>query len=94
MRCPHLSVASKKECVRMLEAQMSEDLTDFDIEHFCDGDPICCYYFRLPNLQRATEDPSGPEEKLLLSLTPNEPNMQQKPPSSLKELLFKRDEGL
>jgi hypothetical protein len=78
----------------MLEAQVSGDLTDFDIKHFCDGDPICCYYFRLPQLQKAAENTSGPEEKLLLSLTPNEPNMQQRSLTSLKALLLKRDESL
>jgi len=51
----------------MLAENMDEELSNFDLKHFCDGNPIYCYYFRLPALQAAAK-PSGPEtlvEKLL-----------------------------
>ena len=35
----------------MLEEDMDEELTLFDLRHFCDGNPVYCYYFRLPELQ-------------------------------------------
>jgi hypothetical protein len=90
MRCPYLSSATKKVCVKMLEAQISGELNDFDIKHFCDGNPIYCYYFRLPQIQKTTENPTEPEEKILLPLTPS---TQKKPLTPIKELLFKPDEN-
>jgi len=48
MKCPYLSSASKKECVKMLAENMAGELTEFDVKHFCDGNPVYCYYFRLP----------------------------------------------
>jgi hypothetical protein len=90
MRCPYLSSATKKVCVKMLEAQVSGDLSDFDIKHFCDGNPIYCYYFRLPQLEKATENPIEPEEKILPSLISN---AAKKPLTPIKELLLKPDEN-
>ena len=88
MRCPYLSNATKKVCVKMLEAQVSEDLNDFDIRHFCDGDPVYCYYFRLPQLQKT--QPIQPEKENFPSLLPN---TQKKLFPSLKELLLKPNEN-
>lgn len=69
MKCPYLSNASKKECVKMLAENMDGEISDFDLEHFCDGNPVYCYYFRLPSLQAtsrlSTKEPS-------LDVTPNE----------------------
>lgn len=53
MKCPYLSSASKKECVRMLEEQVDGEVSEFDLKHFCDGNPVYCYYFRSPVLQAA-----------------------------------------
>jgi len=39
MKCPYLSEASKKVCVKMLELKLKGDLTDFDIRHYCTGKP-------------------------------------------------------
>lgn len=33
----------------MLEEKFAEDLTDFDLKHFCRGNPVYCYYFRKPH---------------------------------------------
>ena len=54
MKCPHLSSASKKECVKMLAENMGGELSEFDLKHFCDGNPIYCYYFRVPVTQTST----------------------------------------
>jgi len=35
----------------MLAKNMDGELSDFDLKHFCDGNPVYCYYFRLPALQ-------------------------------------------
>jgi len=55
MKCPYLSEASKKICVKMLELKLKGELTDFDIRHYCTGNPIFCYYFRLPQIEREME---------------------------------------
>jgi len=56
MKCPYLSEASKKVCVKMLELKLKGDLTDFDIRHYCTGNPIFCYYFRLPQIQKEMKE--------------------------------------
>ena len=33
----------------MLEQKIDSQLSEFDIKHFCDGNPVYCYYYRLPN---------------------------------------------
>jgi len=66
MRCPYLSSASKKECVKMLAQNMDGEVSEFDLEHFCDGNPIYCYYFRLPALKARAQlsKPTTPLENL------------------------------
>jgi hypothetical protein len=51
VKCPYLSSASKKECVKMLAEDIGGELSEFDLKHFCDGNPVYCYYFRLPATQ-------------------------------------------
>ncbi len=51
MKCPYLSSASKKKCVKMSAENLDEELTEFDMKHFCDGNPVYCYYFRSPSAQ-------------------------------------------
>jgi hypothetical protein len=29
--------------------EVEEELTDVDMSHFCNGDPVYCYYFRVPS---------------------------------------------
>jgi hypothetical protein len=29
--------------------EVEADLTDADMSHFCNGDPVYCYYFRVPS---------------------------------------------
>ena len=45
-KCPYLSTNSGKICVRMLDAGLDGKLSSFDIQHFCNGNPTYCYYFR------------------------------------------------
>jgi hypothetical protein len=39
----------------MLEENMDEQLSNFDLKHFCDGNPVYCFYFRLPTLQASVK---------------------------------------
>ncbi|RLI20455.1 hypothetical protein DRO54_06255 [Candidatus Bathyarchaeota archaeon] len=55
MKCPYLSEASKKICVKMLELKLKGEVSDFDIKHYCTGNPIFCYYFRLPQIKNELE---------------------------------------
>ena len=63
MKYPYLSSSSKKICVKMLEMKLNPELTDFDIRNYCEGNPIYCYYFRLPQieekLKRQQEKPNS-----------------------------------
>ncbi|MGB9134326.1 MAG: hypothetical protein WCC63_01890 [Candidatus Bathyarchaeia archaeon] len=54
MKCPYLSSASKKECVKMLAESIGGELSEFDLKHFCDGNPVYCYYFRVPAARTTT----------------------------------------
>jgi len=91
MRCPYLSSATKKVCVKMLEAQISGDLNAFDIRNFCDGNPIYCYYFRLPQLQKTLQNTTQRDDKIITQ--PLIQNTDEKPLPSLKELLFAPEEN-
>jgi len=47
MECPHLAVnEGKKFCKKMKEAGTDGEVSDFDIQHYCQGNPVNCYYFR------------------------------------------------
>ena len=43
--------------------KLNPELTDFDIRNYCEGNPIYCYYFRLPQikekLKRQKEKPNS-----------------------------------
>ena len=77
MRCPYLSSASKEKCTKMLDENIDEELSDFDLKHFCHGYPIYCYYFRSLDASVKTQSidnnhPSGRPsiENLLLVSAP------------------------
>ncbi|MDH5437699.1 MAG: hypothetical protein OEX76_02230 [Candidatus Bathyarchaeota archaeon] len=46
-KCLHLR--SDKTCAMMTKEGLNGNLSDFDIKHFCKGNPILCYYFRMPH---------------------------------------------
>jgi len=55
MTCPHIVIkAGKKVCKRMIEDGLNGAVSDFDVNHYCKGNPIHCYYFR-----------TAPKQKLL-----------------------------
>jgi hypothetical protein len=70
MQCPYLSGDSKKVCLKMIEAKMPEEISDFDIKHFCEGEPTYCYYFRLATTQEATKNSTNKQENTPSILTP------------------------
>lgn len=86
MKCPYLSTASKKVCVKMLENQLKDEITDFDIKHFCDGNPIYCYYFRLPAIEATAKEKETLTEKMpqILLNASTIKEIQEKPNSPQK----------
>jgi hypothetical protein len=32
----------------MIEKGLDGKISDFDIQHFCNGNPVNCYFYRLP----------------------------------------------
>ncbi len=65
MKCPYLSEASKKICVKMLELKLKGELTDFDVRHYCTGNPIFCYYFRLPQIEKEIKETRKKKLKII-----------------------------
>ena len=49
-KCPHLG--PNKTCARMIREGLDGNLSDFDIKHFCKGNLILCYYFRMPQKRK------------------------------------------
>ena len=64
MQCPSLMEhKEKKTCRKMLEMGIDDDVSDFDVEHYCQGKPVNCYFFRIQDDEKA--QPIGkPERKL------------------------------
>jgi len=46
VKCPYFRRSSNRICVRMAEKGLDARLSDFDIQHFCNGNPINCFFFR------------------------------------------------
>ncbi len=53
----------------MVAENMDGDVSEFDMEHFCDGNPVYCYYFRLRALQESVD---LPEERVSLEVLPSD----------------------
>jgi len=51
MNCPYLRNSPPK-CIRMIENGLDGKLSNFDIQHFCDGNPVNCYFYRLTPSQK------------------------------------------
>lgn len=86
MRCPYLSSGSRKECVKMLSQDVVDELTNFDLEHFCDGNPIYCYYFRLPQTE-ATKPVIEPLKEKAYPSYLNQPATTENMTSSIDDIL-------
>ena len=46
VKCPYLSNSPKRICLKMVEAGLDARVSQFDVKHFCMGNPNNCYYFR------------------------------------------------
>ena len=46
VKCPYFRKSPNKICVRMAEKGLDDSLSNFDIKHFCNGNPINCFFFR------------------------------------------------
>jgi hypothetical protein len=64
MQCPYLETNPKRTCRKMLEAEVDEAISDFDLTHYCEGNPICCYYYRLSTTQDNLETPQPTKKNL------------------------------
>jgi hypothetical protein len=60
LKCPYAKNSNPK-CERMIEQGLDGKVSDFDIEHYCNGNPINCYYYRLP---RSKKDERNLEQKI------------------------------
>jgi len=45
VKCPYFQ-SPTKICARMAEKGLDPRLSDFDIQQFCNGNPINCFFFR------------------------------------------------
>jgi len=65
MRCPHLSENDgKKTCKIMEEKSMDGEVSDFDVQHYCHGNPINCYFFRTSERQTTVQSEKTLKHKL------------------------------
>ena len=55
VKCPYFRKSPNKICVRITEKGLDAILSDFDIQHFCNGNPINCFFFRLSPLEKEDE---------------------------------------
>jgi hypothetical protein len=75
MQCPYLETNPKRTCKKMLEAEVDEAISDFDLAHYCEGNPICCYY-RFSITQDTQETSAADQEKPPTAVIPE---TQKKP---------------
>jgi hypothetical protein len=53
-KCPYLVNKSDKVCRRMIDEGLDGELSQFDVEHYCNGNPMNCYYYRSVQSKRET----------------------------------------
>ncbi len=51
MKCPYARNSPLK-CIRMIEKGLDGKVSDFDVQHYCDGNPVNCYFYRLPSSEK------------------------------------------
>jgi hypothetical protein len=57
MKCPYLSDGSKEKiCSLMIKQGLDGELDDFDITHYCKGNPNHCYFYRSYKVQKPTNE--------------------------------------
>jgi len=53
MQCPYLFVNDGvRICKRMVEEGVDGKVSDFDVQHYCQGNSVNCYYFRTSEKQQ------------------------------------------
>jgi hypothetical protein len=43
---------------------MQGEVSDFDVQHFCAGNPMCCYYYRTPSKQAKAQQKDALEDRI------------------------------
>jgi len=65
MQCPHLFVNDGvRICKRMVEEGIDGRVSDFDVQHYCNANPINCYYFRTSEKQTTVQSEKTLKHKL------------------------------
>jgi len=54
VKCPYFR-SPNKICAKMAEKGLDARVSDFDVQHFCNGDPINCFFFRLSPSKKEDE---------------------------------------
>jgi len=92
MDCPYSSVTQNEKICRLMEVQgLDAELDDFDLTHYCKGNPNHCFFFRSCNNRTHIARPST-ETQLdvpLVSIMLNEPIEPDQSSSKESDKLFK-----
>ena len=46
VKCPYLLSRTERICLSMVESVLDSEVSSFDVKHFCNGNPVHCYYYR------------------------------------------------
>ena len=83
MECPYLSAASDRRICRLMVGQrLDGEVDDFDVSHYCKGNPGYCFFFRSYSnrtqvaVQLEGNEPKKPNALVvpMASIMLNEPN--------------------
>jgi len=92
MECPHLSVvADNKICKLMANQRLDGALDEFDIKHYCKGNPNLCYFHRLHTVKKTAN--RQPEENQSETIQVAFKNWLLKPQLEEAEISLNRDES-
>lgn len=98
MECPYLSAASDRRICRLMVGQrLDGELDDFDVTHYCKGNPNYCFFFRSYSSrtqvtgQLEENEPKEPNVPIvpLASIVLNETTQSEEPSSKQSDKLFK-----
>ena len=98
MECPYLSAVSDRRICRLMVGQrLDGELDDFDISHYCKGNPNYCFFFRsYSSRTQVTGQPEKNEPKKpnvpivsIGSIVLNEPIQPDEPSSKQSDKLLK-----
>jgi len=65
MQCPSLLIKDNvRICKRMTEEGMDGNVSDFDVQHYCNGNPVNCYYFRNSNKHIKEQSEKGMKNQI------------------------------